>query len=200
MESEQFLSKEEFIKLYRAAKDDRERCLLQLMAGTGLRVGEMVQIRIEDIDFDNAYLHIRAENAKYKKARTVVLLPPVIDVLQRLVAGRSSGWLFPGYKKGHLSKPHVERILQDIAVRSGLQQIVHPDRKGPGRYRIHPHMLRHSFAIFSIEAGIPLSDLQAQLGHASLATTGVYLKASPNHRREAYMRSEMSSFLTEDAS
>ena len=168
MESEQFLSKEEFIQLYRAAKDDRERCLLQLMVGTGLRVGEMVQIRIEDIDFENAYLHIRAENAKYKK--------------------------------GHLSKPHVERILQEIAVRSGLQQIVHPDRKGPGRYRIHPHMLRHSFAIFSIEAGIPLSDLQSQLGHASLATTGVYLKASPNHRREAYMRSGMSSFLTEDIS
>jgi site-specific recombinase XerD len=89
----------------------------------------------------------------------------------------------------------MERILQEIAVKSGLQQIVHPDRKGPGRYRIHPHMLRHSFAIFSIEAGIPLSDLQAQLGHASLATTGVYLKASPNHRREAYMRSGMSSFL-----
>jgi integrase/recombinase XerD len=197
MESEQFLSKEEFIRLYKAAKDDRERCLLQLMTGTGLRVGEMVQIRIEDIDFDNAYLHIRAENAKFKKARTVVLLPPVTNALQKLAAGRSSGWLFPGYKKGHLSKPHVERVLQDMASRSGLQQVVHSDRKGPGRYRIHPHMLRHSFAMFSIEAGIPLSDLQAQLGHASLATTGVYLKASPNHRREAYMRSDLSDWLND---
>lgn len=60
----------------------------------------------------------------------------------------------------------------------------------------------HSIQIdpFSIEAGIPLSDLQAQLGHVSLATKGVYLKASPNHRREAYMQSSMSSFLTEDIS
>ena len=149
---------------------------------------------IEDIGFGNAYLHIRAENAKYKKARTVVLLPPVMNALQKLSAGRSSGWLFPGYKKGHLSKSHM---LQDIAGRSGLQQAVHPDRKGPRRCRIHPHMLRHSFAMFSIEAGIPLSDLQAQLGHASLATTGVYLKASPNHRREAYMRSSLSEWLND---
>jgi hypothetical protein len=61
-------------------------------------------------------------------------------------------------------------------------------------------MLRHSFAMFSIGAGIPLSDLQAQLGHASLATTGIYLKASPNHRREAYIRSGLSSFLAGERS
>jgi integrase len=52
-------------------------------------------------------------------------------------------------------------------------------------------MLRHICAMFSIAAGIPLSDLQAQLGHASLATTGIYLKASPNHQRKAY---EMAGF------
>ena len=116
MESEQFLSKDEFIRQFKAAKDDCDHCLLQLMAGTGLRVGEMVQIRIEDIDFDNACLHIRAENAKYKKARTVVLLPPVVDVSQRLVAECSSGWLFPGYKKAH----SVTAPPMGYAVHSGI--------------------------------------------------------------------------------
>ena len=79
--------------------------------------------------------------------------------------------------------------------RSGLHQVVHPDRKRPRRYRIDPDMLRQSFARFSIAEGIPSSDLQAQLGHASLATTDVYLKATPNHRREAYMWSGLSDWL-----
>jgi integrase len=59
----------------------------------------------------------------------------------------------------------------------------------------NPHLLRHSFAIWSLDGGVPVGDLQDQLGHASLATTGIYLKASPNHRREAYMRSKLSNLL-----
>ena len=87
MEAEKFLKPDEFAKLLKAAKDDRERCILLLLAGAGLRVGETVAIRAEDIDFGKAYLHIRSANAKLKKARTVVLLPPVIECLAE-VPGR----------------------------------------------------------------------------------------------------------------
>ena len=83
MEAEKFLKPDEFARLLKAAKDDRERCILLLLAGAGLRVGETVAIRAEDIDFGKTYLHIRSANAKLKKARTVVLLPPVIEALQR---------------------------------------------------------------------------------------------------------------------
>jgi site-specific recombinase XerD len=55
--------------------------------------------------------------------------------------------------------------------------------------------LRHSFAVWSLDSGVPVGDLQEQLGHASLATTGIYLKVSPNHRREAYMRSKLPDVL-----
>jgi integrase len=195
MEVEQFLRPEEFERLLKAAKDERERCMLFLLAGAGLRVGEMTAIRAEDIDFTKGYLHIRAESANGKKPRTVVLLSPVADALRKYLAGRTQGWLFPGYKRKYISTVQAERILHYIAERAGLQEVVHPGRKGPGRYRVHPHMLRHSFAVWSLDNGVPVGDLQDQLGHASLATTGIYLKASPNHRREAYMRSGMSSFL-----
>ena len=195
MEVEQFLRPEEFKRLLKAAQDERERCMLLLLAGAGLRVGEMTAIRVEDIDFTKGYLHIRAESAKGKKSRTVVLLPPVADVLKKYLAGRTQGWLFPGYKRAQISTVQTERILHYIAERAGLQEVVHPGRKGPGRYRVHPHMLRHSFAVWSLDNGVPVGDLQDQLGHASLATTGIYLKASPNHRREAYMRSGLSGFL-----
>lgn len=136
-----------------------------------------------------------ATGAKGKKPRTVVLMPPVSDALKKHLRGRTQGWLFPGYKRKNISTVQVERILYCIAERSGLQEVVHLGRKGPGRYRIHPHLLRHSFAVWSLDNGVPVGDLQDQLGHASLATTGIYLKASPNHRREAYMRSGLSSFL-----
>lgn len=195
MEVEKFLKPEEFARLHKAAKDDREKCILLLLAGAGLRVGEMVAVKAEDIDFRKAYLHIRSANAKLKKARTVVLLPPVIEVLQKYLAGRSEGWLFPGYSGEHISARQVQKIIDRIADRSGLQKMEHPGRVGPGRYRIHPHLLRHSFAMWSLDNGVPIYDLQRQLGHASLAATGIYLEASPNHRREAYLRSGVSDCL-----
>jgi integrase/recombinase XerD len=188
------LRPEEFERLLKAGRDDRERCMLLLLAGAGLRVGEMTAIRADDIDFTKGYLHIRAEGAKGKKPRTVVLLPPVADALKKYLVGRTQGWLFPGYKRKCISTVQAERILHYLAERSGLQEVVHPGRKGPGRYRVHPHLLRHSFAVWSLDSGVSVGDLQDQLGHASLATTGIYLKASPNHRREAYMKSGLSSF------
>jgi len=54
------------------------------------------------------------------------------------------------------------------------------------RKRITPHLLRHSFSRWSLDAGIDISYLQHQLGHSSLTTTAIYLQARPNHRRKAY--------------
>lgn len=64
MEPEKVLTPKEFNALLKAAKDDRERCILLLLAGAGLRVGETTQIRAEDIDFSKGYLHVQATNAK----------------------------------------------------------------------------------------------------------------------------------------
>lgn len=195
MEVEQFLRPEEFKRLIEATRDDRERCMLLLMAGAGVRVGEMVAIKVEDIDFPKRFLHIGTENAKGGRPRTVVLMAPVIEAIQKYLAGRTMGWLFSGYKRTHISTVQAERILHGVAERAGLQKVVHQGRKGPGKYRVHPHLLRHSFAVWSLDYGVPVGDLQDQLGHASLATTGIYLKASPNHRREAYARSGLSKML-----
>jgi integrase len=195
MEPEKFLTHKEFNALLKAAKDDRERCILLLLAGAGLRVGEMTQIKAEDVDSSKGYLHVQAINAKFNKARTVVLLPQVAAAITKQLNGRSKGWLFTSYREGHISSRQVQNILDGIAIRAGLQEVKCKDKAGKDRHRIHPHLLRHSFAIWSLDSGVSVGDLQDQLGHASLATTGVYLKASPNHRREAYMRSNLSNLL-----
>lgn len=80
MEPEKFLTPIEFNSLLKVAKDDRERCILLLLAGAGLRVGEMTQIKAENIDFSKGYLHVKAFNAKFNKPRTVVLLSQVTEV------------------------------------------------------------------------------------------------------------------------
>jgi integrase/recombinase XerD len=195
MEPEKFLTPKEFNALLKTTKDDRERCILLLLAGAGLRVSEMTQIRAEDIDFSKGYLHVQATNAKFKKPRTVVLLPLVAKAIEKQLFGRSKGWLFPSYREGHISSRQVQNILDGIATRAGLQVVKRQDKAGKDRHRVHPHLLRHSFAIWSLDSGVPVGDLQDQLGHASLATTGIYLKASPNHRRETYIRSRLSNFL-----
>jgi integrase len=169
-------------------------CIRFLLAGAGLRVSEMTQIRAEDVDFSKGYLHVPAINAKFKKARTVVLLPQFANAISKQLAGRSKGWLFPSYRDSHITSRQVQNILDNIATRADLQEVKRHDKAGKNRHRIHTHMLRHSFAVSSLDSGVPVGDLQDQLGHSSLATTGVYLKVSPNHRREAYMRSKLQGF------
>ena len=87
-------------------------------------------------------------------------------------------------------------IFVHIAERSGLQEVKYTDKAGASRKRIHPHQLRHSFAMWSLDSGVPIYDLQKQLGHASLAATGIYLEASPNHRKESYLKSKVVNCLT----
>jgi len=168
MEPEEFLTHAEFNALLKAAKDDRERCILLLLAGAGLRVSEMTQIMAEDVDISKSYLHVPALNAKFKKARTVVLLPQVSQAIAKLLSGRSKGRLFPGYHEGHISSRQVQNILDGIATRAGLQEVKRQDKAGKDRHRIHPHMLRHSFAVWSLDGGVPVGDLQDQLGHSSV--------------------------------
>ena len=91
--------------------------------------------------------------------------------------------MFSGRQNGHLSTRQVQRLLDEIATRAGLQDerpVLQRSRK-----RISPHLLRHSAASWWLDAGIHIGDVAGQLGHASLSTTTCYVDRAPNHRREA---------------
>lgn len=186
MRPEDFLSPEEFHQLLVACKNSRESALLMLMAGVGLRVSEVAALRIEDLKPQDGYLYVRPEIGKGRKPRTCVLPNAVSESLLEYLQGRDKGCLFEGRQNGHISTRQIQRILDEIAERAGLQDI----REGAqrARRRITPHLLRHSFALWSLDRNVPVGDLQQQLGHSSLTTTGIYLRARPNHRREAYGR------------
>lgn len=187
MRPEDFLTPEEFHQLLVACEDSREIALLMLMAGVGLRVSEVAAMKIEDLRPEEGYLYVRPEVGKGKKARTCVVPATVKEALQAYLQGKEKGYVFEGRQDGHISTRQIQRILDDIANRARLQDIREGEQRA--RRRITPHLLRHSFALWSLDHNVPVGDLQQQLGHSSLTTTGIYLKARPNHRREAYERS-----------
>jgi integrase/recombinase XerD len=195
MEPEFFLKPEEFHRLLQAVRNDRERLILLLLGGAGLRVGEMTQIKVEDLDLEAGYLYIRAGNAKGKKGRTVVLPQPFFTELHRSLADTTSGYVFTGRTTGHISTRQIENILCTIAELAGIQSTKYKDKAGGERHRITPHLLRHSFAVWSLDSGVPIHDLKEQLGHSTLVATTVYVQATPNHRRESYLRSGFSRLL-----
>jgi len=182
MHPEDFLTLEEWHRLLAAAPTPRDAALLWLMAGCGLRVSEAAALKVEHLDGPGGYLHV--VNGKGGKQRTSILPTPVLEALKAHLQGRTGGYVFEGRDQGHISTRQIQRLLDEAAESTGLQET----RVGKVRQRkrITPHLLRHSFSRWSLDAGIDISYLQHQLGHSSLTTTAIYLQARPNHRRKAY--------------
>lgn len=191
MRPQDFLTKDEFVRLKAACLGDREKAIVLTLAGTGIRVNELCNIKIEDIDFNHGYIHI--EVAKGGRPRTVVAPKPTLDTLQAHLHSQEAGFVFLGRQGGHISSRQVERILDAIASRAGLQDerpVLHRNRK-----RISPHLLRHSAASWWLDAGIHIGDVAGQLGHASLSTTTRYVDRAPNHRRDSFNRANVDDLL-----
>lgn len=197
MEPGYFLKIDEFHCLLQTAESPRDRLVLLLLGGVGLRVGEIVQIKVEDLDLEAGYLFVRASNARSKKDRTVILIPPAVAELRRYLTDDTidHDYLFPGRTSGHLSSRQIQLILNSLAEKAGLQITKYRDKAGRSRHRVTPHLLRHSFAVWSIECGVPIYDLKEQLGQSTLAATMLYVQATPNHQKESYQRCGLSDKL-----
>jgi len=191
MRPQDFLTQDEFTKLKVAIQDDRQRAIVLTLAGTGMRVNELCNLKIEDIDFDHCYIHV--EIAKGGRPRTVVAPKPTLEALLAHLHGRETGFVFPGRQGGHISSRQVERILDDVATRAGLQD--ERPVKQRNRKRVSPHLLRHSAASWWLDAGIHIGDVAQQLGHASLSTTTRYVDRAPNHRRDSFNRANVDELL-----
>jgi integrase len=191
MHPEDFLSLDEWHRLLAAVSTPREAALLWLMAGCGLRVSEVSALKVEHLDGAGGYLHVT--DGKGGKQRTSILPKSVLDALEAHLNGRDDGYVFEGRDHGHISSRQVQRRLDGVAEEAGLQE-TRPG-KVRQRKRITPHLLRHSFSRWTLDAGIDIAYLQQQLGHSSLSTTAIYLRARPNHRRKAYEKTGFDKLL-----
>ncbi|MFN0155207.1 MAG: tyrosine recombinase XerC [Gaiella sp.] len=157
----------------------RDRALVELLYGAGLRVSEAVGLARSSVDLEGRIVRVIG---KGNKERIVPLGRPAAEALRRYLAmGRSHldrrhrPDLFLNARGGALTRAGAFLILRKLADRAGLE---------PGR--VHPHLLRHSFATHLLEGGADLRSVQEMLGHADLATTERYTHVSDRRRRDVY--------------
>jgi integrase/recombinase XerD len=157
----------------------RDRALVELMYGGGLRVSETVGLARASVDIDARIVRVLG---KGDKERIVPLGRPAAESVRRYLAlgrphldRRHRPDLFLNARGGALTRAGAFLILRKLAEKAGLE----PER-------VHPHLLRHSFATHLLEGGADLRSVQEMLGHADLSTTELYTHVSDRRRRETY--------------
>jgi integrase/recombinase XerC len=149
----------------------RNRALLELAYGAGLRVSELAGLDRSDIDLREGLVDVRS--GKGGKQRLVPFGPPAADALAQWMESVSGEALFLNHKGGRLSTRSIYRIVRDSGVKNGLTDV-------------HPHALRHTCATHMLAGGADLRAIQEQLGHASLSTTQRYAHVSPQQLVDVY--------------
>jgi integrase/recombinase XerD len=167
------LSRDEALKFLQCIQSRKQRMLLTTMYATGMRVGEAVELRVNDID--SRRMTILVSRGKGNKQRLVPLAPALLTELRLFwQTHRNPVWLFPSHDPNrHLSIASVERMCARARARAGLKR------------RFNTHALRHTFATELLEAGVDLFSIQKILGHRSLSTTAHYTHVRRSHLQEA---------------
>jgi integrase/recombinase XerD len=157
----------------------RDRALVELLYGAGLRVSEAIELARASVDLDARIVRVIGKGGK---ERIVPLGRPAAEAVRRYLAlgrphldRRHRPALFLNARGGALTRAGAFLVLRRLAEKAGL------DPK-----RVHPHLLRHSFATHLLEGGADLRSVQEMLGHADLSTTERYTHVSDRRRRETY--------------
>jgi len=169
------MSADEVRRLIEAAATLKARVMLSLCYGCGLRAGEVVRLRVCDID--SAQMIIRIVQAKGRKDRHVMLSPDTLALLRRYWPTRSTRcddgvardqrWLFPSWDPDRpLTTRQLNRFFHEAAAAAGIKT------------GVTLHTLRHSFATHLLERGLDIRLIQALLGHSKLDTTAHYTRVA----------------------
>ena len=157
----------------------RDHALVELLYGAGLRVSEAVSLDRAGVDLDQRLVRTIGKGGK---ERVVPVGRQAVEALRRYLARgrphldrRHRPELFLNAQGGALTRAGAFLILRRLAAKAGLE----PER-------IHPHLLRHSFATHLLEGGADLRSVQEMLGHADLSTTELYTHVTDRRRREMY--------------
>jgi len=179
----QFLTVDEVDRLLAApdrrhARGVRDAAMLETLYATGLRVSELVRLRLADINFDAGYL---IAFGKGKKERLVPLgevaiagIRSYLETSRAAFVRTTTDTLFLTPRGKGMTRQGFWKLISRYAVAAGI------------RKRISPHKLRHSFATHLVERGADLRAVQAMLGHADIGTTEIYTHLSRGHLRKVY--------------
>jgi len=170
-----YLTPEEVQAIINAADNLRNKLIVSLLFCTGMRVSELVSIRVSDVDLEEGSIRVRGKGGKERvvffDSRSRQLLAEYLPTV------KGCEYLFPAKGgEGHMHYVTVERVIRKLARAAGLKK------------RVTPHVLRHSFATISLAKGMDVREIQELLGHASLRTTQVYTHIVRRRLLEDYKR------------
>lgn len=161
----QVLSQEEIKAFFSVLQDPKYFAIASTLYGSGLRLSECINLKIEDIDSSNMVITVR--NGKGNKDRVTIMSEKQLEALRKYYSKatvKPVTYLFP--KKDdrfqHFSKRQTQSFIHNAGLKAGITK------------NVTPHILRHSFATHLLESGVNLRKIQVILGHRSLQTTAVY--------------------------
>lgn len=157
---------------------DRDQALLMLMFASGLRASEVVNLTFNQVDFDNRIMKVSGKGNKdrlvpFTNAAKEAMLN-YINGLRKDLLKEDTKYIFLNSQGNKMTVRGLEYILDEIEAKTGLYG------------KIHPHMLRHSFATKMLNRGADLRTIQELLGHSSIETTSIYTHVAYENMKETY--------------
>ncbi len=181
----EILTAEEVVKLLEqpsgdTAKEIRDRAMLELLYATGIRVTELINLEVNDVNLKMCYLNCK-DNDKQRMipfgiAARDALTKYIRSARADMIAEKESGILFVNCSGKPMSRQGFWKLIKFYAQKAGIES------------DITPHTLRHSFAAHLVENGADLKSVQEMLGHSDISTTQIYATMNSNHLRDVYTK------------
>jgi len=158
----------------------RDRALLELLYASGLRVSELASLNLNQINLDTSEIRVWGKGSK---ERVVLMGKPATEALRnyleqsrpKLLGEKKNNALFLNRYGQRLPERRVQKLLEDYASKAGIEK------------RVHPHILRHTFATHLLDGGADLRVVQELLGHAQLSSTQIYTHVTKSQARKVYL-------------
>jgi integrase len=184
-----YLEPQQVERLVAVTTNPRDALLVRIPWRTGIRVTELISLRTGDIDFDNRAIVIKVQKMRKKdgkaveRRRVVPIDQGTLDMVREYLEWRKQ-FPYKGDVLFPITRQRVDQIYWKLGRRAGIKEIGDPAVSK--HRRLHPHVLRHSFAIHCVKRGMSTERLQKILGHSSPTTTSVYLQYSLKDLHEDY--------------
>lgn len=156
------LTKEQIKAMINSTTNIKHQLIIELLYSTGMRLSELLKLRVEDIDFEHNTVRI-VQGKGAKDRITIISKNTAQNIKNKIISGR----ILSG-RKGSYSQKSVQLVIENSARKAGIQQ------------NTTPHILRHSFAIHLLESGVDIRYIQSLLGHEQLRTTQIYTRVAKN--------------------
>jgi integrase/recombinase XerD len=151
----------------------RDYLLVLLLWQTGARISELLNVKIENIDFFNSLIRLFTLKRKVKSERVIPLKPQTLGLIALYVNQKN---LSKGDKLFNITRQQAFNI-----VRKAVLEVFPGDTK-----RAHPHVFRHSFAIYALSSGVPITVVRSWLGHRNITSTLIYTQALAQDTRRFF--------------